>query len=546
MRSHSCSLGLVGMLLLLVACGGAQPEPTLVKAPPLAPPDSSANPLVAAASSAAALVRVDTPDAPFREKAPVPGPDVAFVAPRASSFALKNGVRVVLVERHDLPVVAVRLVVRAGAGEGERAGMFSMLGSMLEQGTASKNALELSDAYEALGAQHSAWFDWDSGGLFVKVLAKDLEPAIRLMSDSWLHPALPEAELERLRQRRLVAIGQERMSPAAMAQNALAASLFGRAHPYGHSLSGRIGDIESVTRAALVKLHGSRLAPSRLAVVVAGDVTRATLEPFLEANLGGLPKSSGETLARPPQRNVDGLKERITFVHLKGATQSNVVVAGLGTDASYKTRDALAVMNSILGGAFGSRVNMNLREKHAYTYGARSRFAARRGVGPFTVGGAIVADHTGDAIVEIFSELEGLRTGVVTEEELGMAKQNIQLGLPGRFETVSDVALALSELAIQGLPLDDYTSKAARVAAVTAADVQREAKAFLGKERLRVVVVGDRDKVLAQLKTAADKLGLGAVAERDAFGDVAAVLPVVRPTEAKSTPEPAAKPIPAQ
>lgn len=515
------------LLALAIACGGGEPQP--VAPVPTVPPPTTAAPQ---ASAEPPPVHRDTPDAPFRAEAPPGGPAVTFVPPKIETFSLKNGIPVYLVERHDLPVASVRLVVRAGAGEGERPALFATLGAMLEQGTKDKDALQISDAYEALGAQHGAWFDWDAGGAYVKLLVKDLEAGLRLVADEWLAPTFPEAELDRVRTRRLTSLAQEKMSPGAMAQNALAASLFGRKHPYGNNLFGREADVKAVTRDELVKLHKSRSATGRLAIVVAGDTTRAGLTPMLESTFGGLPKAEKQIVAAKPSQAPSPVNGRLVFVHLRGATQSNVLVAGAGTDAAYKDRDALAVMNSIFGGAFASRINMNLREKHAYTYGARSRFSMRRGAGPFTVGGAIVAEHTGEAITEIMNELDSMVKTDVTADELALAKENIRLGMPGRFETVADVTSAVTDIPAYGLPLDEFTTRSARIDAVGAKDVRRVASAFLVKEKLRVIVVGDRDKVLPQLQ----KLGLGEPLELDAYGDPAPKTPVA------AGPAPAAPP----
>lgn len=188
---------------------------------------------------------------------------------------------------------------------------------------------------------------------------------------------------------------------------------------------------------------------------------------------------------------------------------------------STPDRDALNVANAILGGMFSSRINMNLREAHAYTYGAYSRFSFRHGAGPFTAGGAIVADKTAPAIGELFVELTASRDKEATADELANAKENLKLALPGRFETVSDVTNALSDIAVYDLPLDEYTTRVKRIDAVTAADVKRVAAAHLRPSAVRVIVVGDR----AKLEPALEVLHLGPPEIRDAYGDVMAPVP---------------------
>ena len=515
-------LGLVG-LALLVACGGT-------------PPPAPAAPAPAPTPVATAHGDRVTPDAPFRQQPPVAEGKVQFTAPKIAEAKLKNGLRVLVVERHDLPIVSARLVVSMGAGDlpDARAGVMSFLGSMLEQGTKKRNALQLSDDFEAIGAHHGAWVDWDSGGVSLRVLSERLDAGLELMADVALSPTFPDAEIERLRTRRITGIQAEKSSPQAIVSNAVAASLFGRSHPYGHSMTGEEADAKKITRAELVRTYDRLFNPQNAALVVAGDVTQATLLPKLEAAFGGWKGKPGAAVRKPPKAPAKAATDkRVVFVDRPGA-QSQVQLVRPGVPHSVKDRDAFVVANAILGGMFSSRVNMNLREKNAYTYGARSYFAMRHGAGPFLVAAAVFADKTGPAIKEVFTELEGLRRDGPTEDELALAKESIRLAMPGRFESVSDVAAAVSDLVVYDLPLDEYEKRSARIEAVTAADVKRVAAEYFGSDAMTVVVVGDRKTVLPQIEV----LELGAVDERDAYGN-----PVTAGAAVKT---PAAAPPPAQ
>jgi zinc protease len=506
-------LALLSVLGVVVGCVAEAPPPPR---PPPAPVPAPVPVVVQEPPRA-------TPDAPFREHPPAAGPDVKFVPPQIQSFALKNGVRVLLVERHDLPIVSVRVVVKAGAGDlpNQPPGLLSFLGSMLEQGTAKKTALEISDAFESIGAQHGAWVDWDSGGATVKVVTAKLDPALGLLGDVVVHPSFPEAEIERLKARRLAALHQEKNNPQAMWSNATVASLYGRAHPYGQSLSGRVPDLSKLTHAALVKAHAALFVPSRAAIVVAGDVTQGALARKLEATFGGWQgEGSPAVTPKPPAAPTD--PARVVWVDKPGAPQSVVRLAELGVARLAPDRDAILVMNAILGGMFSSRVNLNLREAHAYTYGASSSFQMRHGAGYFSVGGNIVADKTAPAIVEMFKELRAMRDRPVSDEELETAKENIKRAMPGRFETVSEVTGAVSDIAVFGLPLDEYATRPARIDKVTAEDVMKAARAHLHPDVIKVVVVGDRAKLEPTLET----LHLGPLEEVDPYGDPLAPLRV--------------------
>lgn len=498
------ALGFVG--LVLTACGGSAPPPPTP--PPLAPPQ------MPAATIAAPRL---TPDAPFRQQAPAAQGKVQFKAPKISEAKLNNGLRVLVVERHDLPIVSARLVVTIGAGDvpDARPGLMSFLGSMLEQGTKKRNALQLSDDFEAIGANHGAWVDWDSGGISMRVLAERLDAGLELMADVALSPTFPKAEIERLRTRRITGIQAEKSSPATIASNAASAALFGRAHPYGHSLTGEEVDARKLTRADLVRAYDRLFNPQNAALVVAGDVTEATLLPKLEATFGAWKGKPGAAARKPPKTPPKAAGDkRIVFVDRPGA-QSQIQLVRPGVPHSVEDRDAFIVANAILGGMFTSRVNMNLREKNAYTYGARSYFAMRHGAGPFVVGAAVFADKTGAAIKEVLSELEGLRRDGPTEDELTLAKESIRLAMPGRFEAVSDIAGAMADLVVYDLPLDEYEKRPGRIEAVTATDVKRVAMEYFSSDAMTIVVVGGRSTVLPQLEA----LDVGAIDERDAYGN---------------------------
>ena len=523
--------------LAIAACGPDAPPPAVPQPPPVAPPPLPPAPPVV----------LETPDAPFRQQAPAPDGTVKFVAPKVSESKLKNGLRVLVVERHEVPVVAVRLVVAVGAGDvpDARPGVVSFMGAMLEQGTKKRNALQLSDEWEAIGAAHGSWFDWDSGGVSMKVLTDKLDAGLELLTDVAFGASFPDAEVERLKGRRIAAIVSEKNSPGVAAQNNVAAALFGRAHPYGHSMSGEEADAKKITRAEVEKLYQRMFVLSNSALVVAGDVTPATLLPKLEATFGTWKPSAPAISKKGPKTPAKAdVQKRIVVVNRPGA-QSQIQVIRPGAPHATKDRDAIVVMNAILGGMFSSRINLNLREKNAYTYGARSYFSMRHGAGPFVVGASVVADKTVPALKEVFTELEGLKKDGPTAEELSLAKESIRLAMPGRFEGVSDVASAVSDLVVYDLPLDEFEKRLARIEAITAADVKRVAGEWLDAKAMTVIVVGDRNKLASEL----DTLGLGGFEERDAYGNPVAPKPAaLNPEKPPVTPgkpgamDPAKKP----
>jgi zinc protease len=503
------SFAVAALLTALAAC---EPKPPVAPSPPPAPPPVASAP---AAPPPPEPPRV-TPDAPFRQQPPPAGPAVTWAPPRVDAWSLKNGVRVLFIERHDLPIVSVRVVSGAGAGDlpGLRPGTAAFLGSMLEQGAGTRGALALSDQYAAMGADHAAWCDWDTCIASVKVLASRLGGALDLLADVALRPTFPQAEIDRLRKRWLASIQQERNSPQTMEQNALAAAVFGRAHPYGHSLRGRTADVEKLTRADVEHAWRSAFQPRTTTLVVAGDVAPDALRALLEAHFG-VWRGGAAVRVPVPGAVAEGKSTRVVLVDVPGAAQSQVYVGQEGAPYASADRIPLGIMNLVLGGMFSSRINLELREAKAYTYGAHSGFSLRHGAGAFAAGGAMFAEHTSEAARELIAQVERIRAEPVTAEELDNAKENAKLALPARFESVDELTGVLEDMAVYKLPLDEFAQRAARIDAVTAADVQRVAKKWLKPERMRIVIAGDRAKVEHSL------LDLGTIETRDAYGDLA-------------------------
>ena len=514
----------VGLAGALVVAGCATPAP--LPPPPHAPPPIASWP----APPAPPVPDPVTPDAPFRDGPPAPGPAVTWTPPAIASWTLKSGMRVLFVERHDLPIVSVRVVAGVGAGDvpGARPGAVAFMGAMLEQGAGKRTALAISDDYEAIGADHGAGCDWDACTVSVKTLASRLPAGLDLLADVVLRPTFPDAEIDRVRKRWLGSLAQEKNSPGAMAQNALAASVFGRAHPYGHSLRGLPADVQKIARPGIDATWRAVFEPRSTTIVVAGDVTDAALRPLLEDRCGAW-RGGAAARAPVPSARPRGKAARVVLVDVPGATQSQVYVAEQGAPFASADRIPLGVMNLILGGIFSSRINLELREAKAFTYGAYSRLSLRHGAGPFAAGGAIFAEHTAEAAQAILAQIDHIRDAPVGAEELADAKESAKLALPARFETVDDVTGALEDVAVHGLPLDDLATRAARIDAVTAADVQRVARKWLRPDDLRIVVAGDKSKLEGDLGK------LGPVEVRDAYGDapqetcLLLALPLARP-----------------
>ena len=471
-RALSFSVACIG--LAGVGCGASNPPPS----PPEPPP---------APAPAPAAPAVDT-DA-FRRTAPQPGPEKAYVAPKIVEARLSNGVRVLFVERHEMPIVALQVIFDRGADQ-TRPGLASFATGLLSAGTPTKNALQISDSFLALGARQGSWASYDGTFVSLQVLSAKLTPALELLSDVVRNASFPQAEVQRELPRRLNAIAQQKDSPGIVHSNVIADALFGPKHAYGTSLLGTEASMKYVSAGELRAFHRAQLRPDHMTVTAAGDITREALLAALEPSFGTWTGKAAPAARLPDPAPPSG-KARILLVDRPQATQSHVALADIGVPRKTPDYDALVVLNTILGGQFSSRLNLNLREAHAYTYGAGSSFDMRRNPGPFRTSGAIVREATAPAVTEMWREIERIRNEPVTEEELAAAQAYLVRRLPARFETAAATADALSALAIYELPLDEYATYPARISRVTRADIQRVAKTYLRPERLRIIVLGD-------------------------------------------------------
>jgi predicted Zn-dependent peptidase len=375
---------------------------------------------------------------------------------------------------------------------------------LFTSGTQSRTAIDISDGFLALGARYGSSANYDGTFVSLQVLSNRLTPALELFADVVQNPSFPPAEVRRELPRRLNAIAQQRDNPSVVLGNLVAETLYGPAHAYGVSLLGTEATMKHARPDELRTFHRAQIRPDRATLVAAGDVSRQALLAALETTFAGWKGAAAKPrpLLEPAPRAGGG---RIVLIDRPGATQSHVALADVGVPRKTPDYAALVVLNTILGGQFSSRLNLNLRETHAYTYGAGSAFDMRRGAGPFRTFGAILRESTGPAVTEMWRELERMRNEPVSAEELAAAQAYLVGRLPARFETAASTADALGALAVHDLPLDEYATYPARIARVTAADVQRAAQTYLRPERLRIVVLGDAASVRAPLE--ALKLG---------------------------------------
>jgi len=476
--------------------------------------------LVFAILCLSAVVQAQAPD---RSRPPQSGPPPTLKLPAIQKRTLSNRLPVWIVERHEVPVVHVNLVVLSGTGDDPQGkfGIANLTASLLTEGAGSRSALEIADAVDFLGADLVTNSGSDASAVRLNVPVARLADAMPVMADVALRPTFPPQELNRQKVQRLTSIIQARDDPPSIDQLAFARVVFGTTHRYGAAQAGSAQNISASTVDDVRAFYRSAYQPANAAIIVVGDVTPDRVMPLLETNFGkwqgGATPAHHETYTAPPAPAA----REIVIVDKPGAPQSQVRIGWVGVPRSTPDYFPITVMNTVLGGAFSSRLNLNLREKHGYTYGAQSQFDMRLSAGPFVAAAGIQTDKTADALKEFFNELNGILQPVPADE-LTRAKHYVSLRYPLGFETTGDIAARLEQAVVYHLPDDYFSTYVQKIEAVTAADVQRVAQKYVVPGKVAVVIAGDR----AAIEPGIRALNLGPIkimTVDDVFGPAPAV-----------------------
>jgi len=429
-----------------------------------------------------------------RTRVPVLGPPPKVSLPPITTRQLPNGLKLMIVEQHELPVADFVLVVGSGGTVDPtgKPGVANLTAAMLTEGAGTRSSLEIADQQAFLGVGLNTSSNWDASTISLHTPVAQMDSGLALFADVVLRPNFPATEFERIRKNRLTDLIQLKDRPTAIANQAYASILYGASHPYGQPLIGSEASISSIAATDLVGFYKTHFFPNNSTLIIVGDVTPGQIEQKIATMFGGWQRG-----AVPEYRLGDAPKAGGTTVFLidkPGAAQSSFRIGSIGVPRSTKDYFALTVMNTILGGSFTSRLNQNLRETHGYTYGARSGFDMRRAAGPFTASAEIVAAKTDSGLIEFMKELNSIRD-TVPSTELQKAKRYLQLGLPADFETTQQIAGALVPVALYNLPLDYYNNYVQSIEAITQADVQRVAREYINPASLAIVIVGDRKSI---------------------------------------------------
>ena len=445
-----------------------------------------------------------------RTRLPSPLPDPPFRFPEIVHHTLDNGLKVRTVEHPGVPVVTIIVHINGGLGSDSAGceGLASLTADMVDEGTGSLSAIDISDALARIGAEYDVEVGADATMFTVTTVARFASRGAQLLSDILTSPSMRLADFERVRQLRLDRLKQLKDLPTAVAERAFLRLLY-PAHPYGHLAIGTDESLRALSLDDVVRFHAATFLPWRATLVAVGALTHGELLAVAEEAFDrwtGQETVLGVRLAASDFVPDVSSSAQLAIIPREGAAQSELRIGHLSARRDTPDYAPLLVMNAILGGQFVSRINLKLREEKAFTYGARTGFDWRRGLGPFSVQTSVHTAATAESIVDTLQEISALRgERPATDEELSLAQSSLTRGYPRNFETVQQVARSVAQLALFDLPDTYFEEFVPRVNAVTAADVTRVAQMYLDPSRVIVLVVGDRSVTEESLA----RIGLG-------------------------------------
>ncbi|HSF44251.1 MAG TPA: pitrilysin family protein [Thermoanaerobaculia bacterium] len=430
---------------------------------------------------------------------PPPGEIHPFRFPPFERTTLGNGLSVLAARLPGVPLVSLELVLPAGGqyDPASQKGLATLTQSVIDEGTARRTSLEIAASVERLGGYVTAGADWDVGYLATGLLASHRTAGLELLAEIVTSPTFPEAELERLRRQRLAEILRRTHDPSALADDRVSQEVY-HGTVYAGSLLGSEETVTAITRDSMLAFYRRHCTLAGSSLIAVGDFDPADLLAEVEALFaqggeGGQPPAPPEIV--PPRLSGIG----VHVVDRPGAAQTELRLSHAGVSRTHPDYIPLVAMNTLLGGKFTSRINLNLRERHGFTYGATSRFVARMGPGPFVVGAAVATESTGAAAREVLSELSRIRREPVEPEELAETRSYMVGVFPYTLQTIGDLVKRLETLAVYGLPDDYFDTYVEGLARVTREEVRKVAERHLDPERMALVAVGPADVLEPQL-----------------------------------------------
>jgi len=434
-----------------------------------------------------------------RTKPPKPGPPKDVQFPDYFDTTLPNGINVLVIENNKIPAVSVRMVFKDAGSfyDGEKYGLASLTAEMLTKGTANRSATEIAEEIDFVGGSINAGSDWDGSYISLSVLKKHLSTGIDILSDVAQNPVFADDELARVKEQRLSSILQGKDDAGHLSDKKFNKVVYGEL-PYSNPAEGTEVTVKDIKREDLADFYKMNYYSGNLIIAFVGNITKEEALKITGEKFSNLPKDGMNRVNSFKYNETSGIKN-VYVINKPGAVQSNLRVGHLGIPRNNPDYIAVTIMNTILGGYFGSRINYNLREKHGFTYGARSYFNPHLYSGDFSVDTDVRNEVTDTSITLILGELNRMISEEVTDEELETVKNYMTGVFPLQLETANAVASRVINLKLYNLPKDYYSKYISAINALTKQDILDAAKKYINPENITIVVSGDAGAVKDKL-----------------------------------------------
>jgi zinc protease len=433
-----------------------------------------------------------------RELKPLPKEEIEFTLPEIQSFMLDNKLKVFFVQKNELPILQLNLVINAGSkfDPSDKKGLANLTAMTIDEGAGNYNALELSDEFDTIGTHFNVGTSQDNIFFSLQTLKENSERSLELFSSVLLAPHFNEKDFDREKRKVLIKLLQLKDEPDQTADAAYEYLIFGNDNPYYSNTFGDEKCVGNISNEDVKMFYNLNFKPGNSALIVVGDSDIKELQEYFNSYLV---KWKPENVSSFKVRKSSKDKTKIFLVHKEGSVQSEIRIGHMSSERNEKDYYSKILLNNILGGQFSSRINLNLRENKGYTYGASSRFTYYKDAAHFAVSTSVSSENTGDALKEIIKELHSIRNGV-EEKELEFAKSSIIRKFPSNFETNKQIASNLTAKYIFSLPSDYFNNYIDKIKSVPLKEIKHAAEENIFPEECVVLIVGDKNKVSNQLK----------------------------------------------
>jgi zinc protease len=434
---------------------------------------------------------------------PSPSADISFKMYPLENFSLDNAIEIYFIKKDELPIIRMSVIINAGSRLDKIGGKgtANLLAMCIDEGAGKYNALELSDQFDLLGTQLSIYCNSDHLLITLQVLKENFDESLRLLNLIMNEPQFKVENFEREKRKILTRLRQLSDDPDYLANTSFESLLLGKENPYSFPSLGIEKDIDNITNEQIKSFYSQIISPNNSFIVVVGDISTNDLKSKLNGAFSNWDRGKSD-LQFVIKKNND--KKSVYIVDKKDSVQTEIRIGHHTNGRNSPDYFNKHILNTILGGQFTSRINLNLREKHGYTYGAGSIFNYYKDSAYFEVSTSVGINNTVNSMQEILNELDNIRQGV-TEKELNFAKSSITRKFPLNFETHRQIASNVIGKIIYNLPEDYFETYINKINLVTINDVNKAATENIFPDLATIVLVGDKDKISDQLKT--DRFG---------------------------------------